>query len=54
MYWFNDLNVASLFEYSVFRSDSLKHKVTVGMDTLSIKQAVCCSEVGHIDEAGKL
>lgn len=39
----------SLFECSVFHSDSLKHKVTVGMDTLNLKQAVCCSEVGQID-----
>lgn len=27
----------------------LKHKVTVGKDTLNIKQAVCCSEVGQVD-----
>lgn len=40
------------FESSVFHSDSLKHKVTVGKvgkDTLNINQAVCCSEVGQID-----
>lgn len=41
--------MVSLVECSVFRSDSLIHKVTVGKDTLSIKKAVCCSEVGQID-----
>lgn len=41
--------MVSLFECSVFHSDSLKHKVTVGKDTLNIKKAVCCSEVGQID-----
>lgn len=41
--------MASLFERSVFRSDSLKQKVTVGMDTLNIKKAVCCSEVGDVE-----
>lgn len=41
--------MASLFERSVFRSDSLKQKVTVGKDTLNIKQAVCCSEVGDVE-----
>lgn len=39
--------MAGLFECSVFRSDSLKHKVTVEKDTLNIKKAVCCSEVGQ-------
>lgn len=28
----------------------LKNKVTVGKDTQNIKRAVCCSEVGPIDE----
>lgn len=41
--------MVSLFECSVFHSDSLKHKATVGKDTLNIKQAVCCSEVGQVD-----
>lgn len=31
----------------------LKHKVTVGKDTLNIKQAVCCSEVGQVDGMAK-
>lgn len=43
------LTLASLFERSVFRSDSLKQKVTVGKDTLNIKKAVCCSEVGDVE-----
>lgn len=42
--------MVSLFERSVFRSDSLKQKVTVGKDTLNIKRAVCCSEVGDIEK----
>lgn len=46
--------MASLFERSVFRSDSLKQKATVGKDTLNIKQAVCCSEVGDVETNGKL
>jgi len=42
---FDSLN--RLFECSVLVL-TLKHKVTVGKDTLNIKQAVCCSEVGPI------
>lgn len=42
--------MVSLFECSVFRSDSLKQKETVGKDTLNIKRAVCCSEVGDIEK----
>lgn len=42
--------MVSLFERSVFHSDSLKQKVTVGKDTLNIKRAVCCSEVGDIEK----
>lgn len=45
-----DVNL-SLFECSLFHSDSLKHKVTVEKDTVNIKQAVCCSEVGQIGES---
>lgn len=42
--------MARLFESCVFRSDSLKQKATVEqMDTLNIKRAVCCSEVGDIE-----
>lgn len=49
-YWMDFWNLVSLFERSVFRSDSLKQKVTVGKDTLNIKRAVCCSEVGDIEK----
>lgn len=45
--------MASLFERSVFRSDSLKQKVTVGTDTLNLKRAVCCSEVGDLETTEK-
>lgn len=31
----------------------LKHKVTVGKDTQKLKRAVCCSEVGPIDETAQ-
>lgn len=31
----------------------LKNKVTVGKDTQNIKRAVCCSEVGPIDETAR-
>lgn len=31
----------------------LKRKVTVGKDTQNIKRAVCCSEVGPIDETAR-
>lgn len=41
----------NLFECSLFHS--LKHKVTVEKDTVNIKQAVCCSEVGQIDASVK-
>lgn len=40
-------STVGLFECSVFHSDSLKHKVTVEKDTLNIKKAVFCSEVGQ-------
>lgn len=44
-----DLIYGQFVECSVFHFDSLKHKATVGKDTLNIKKAACCSEVGQVD-----
>lgn len=46
------------FKYGQFCLNALfsvlKHKVTVGKDTLNIKKAVCCSEVGPVGGMAKL
>lgn len=47
-YWMDFLKPVVPFCLNVLFS-VLKHKVTVGKDTLNIKQAVCCSEVGQVD-----
>lgn len=51
-----DLMILKIWSFCLnapLRSDSLKHKVTVGKDTLNLKKAVCCSEVGQIDKMAK-